>query len=421
MASGAEPPLRHVMLVAGEASGDQLGARLMAALADQAAELGQPPPRFTGIGGPEMEAGGLRSLFPMRELSIMGLLEVLPRLPQLRRLLLGTVETALREKPDLLVTIDAPAFNLRLARRLRGAPFPIVQYVAPQVWAWRQGRAEEVAESFDHLLALLPFEAAFFERWGLPTTFVGHSVLESGAASGDGPGFRARNGIAPDETLMAVLPGSRRSELSRLAAPFGAATGLLARDLPGLRLVLPTVPHLAEEVRARIADWPVAPIVVTDVADKWDAFAAADIALAASGSVSLELAMSATPMVIAYRVNPLTAMIARRLIRVPHACMVNIIAERPVVPELLQQECRPERLAAAVKALLRDPEARTAQQQATELVRQRLGGDAPVRPSRRAADALRAVFLGGRLARRNGLPVARTENGDRTSGEPDQS
>lgn len=386
------------MLVAGEASGDQLGARLMQALRLQARALGVAPPRFSGVGGPAMEAEGLQSLFPMRELSIMGLLEVLPKLPQLRRRLAETADLAMRGNPDMLVTIDAPAFNLRLARRLRGASFPVVQYVAPQVWAWRQGRAEEVAQSFDHLLALLPFEAAFFEKWGLPTSFVGHSVLESGARSGDGPAFRMRHGIAQDAPLLALLPGSRRSELSRLAGPFGAAAGLLAGEMPGLRLVLPTVPHLVEEVQMRIASWPVAPIVVRTVEEKWDAFAAADLALAASGSVSLELAMARTPMVIAYRVNPLTAMIARRLIRVPYACMVNIIAERPVVPELLQQDCRPDRLAAAVTALHRDPQSRMAQREAAELVRARLGGDEAVVPSQRAAAALREVFKAGRRA-----------------------
>lgn len=404
MASGPEAELRHVMLVAGESSGDQLGARLMQALRSQAADLGLAPPRFSGVGGPAMEAEGLHSLFPMRELSIMGLLEVLPKVPQLRRRLAQTADLARRGQPDLLVTIDAPAFNLRLARRLRGVSFPVVQYVAPQVWAWRQGRAEEVAQSFDHLLALLPFEAAFFEKWGLPTTFVGHSVLEGGATSGDGPGFRARHGIAPDAPLLALLPGSRRSELSRLATPFGAAAGLLARELSGLKIVLPTVPHLLDEVQTRVATWPVSPILVRTVAEKWDAFAAADMALAASGSVSLELAMSGTPMVIAYRVNPVTAMIARRLIRVPYACMVNIIAERPVVPELLQQDCRPDRLAAAVLALHRDPQARLAQQQAAELVRTRLGGDEAVVPSQRAAAALRAVFNTGRRARASALP-----------------
>lgn len=408
---GAGRPLRHVMLVAGEASGDQLGARLMAALAAQAAERGDPAPRFSGVGGPLMEAQGLRSLFPMRELSVMGILEILPRVPQLRRRLLETVAAARREAPDILVTIDAPAFNLRIGQRLRDAPFPVVQYVAPQVWAWRAGRARIVAERFDHLLALLPFEPDFFERWGLPTTFVGHSVVEGGAADGDGPGFRARHGIAADATLLAVLPGSRRSELSRLLSPFGDTVARLSREIPGLRIVVPAVAHLADELQERLADWPAAPLVLRGEPEKWDAFAAADAALAASGSVALELAMADTPMVIAYRVHPISAMIARRLIRVPYACIVNIIADRPVVPELLQEACRPERLAAAVSRLLRDPAARETQRAAAGLVRAQLGGEASVPPSRRAADALRAVFLGGRLADHGRMPA--------TSASPD--
>lgn len=399
--AGAEPgggrPLRHVMLVAGEASGDQLGARLMAALKAQAAEEGLPPPRFTGVGGPLMEAEGLSSLFPMRELSVMGILEILPRVPKLRRRLLQTVETARREAPDIVVTIDAPAFNLRIGQRLKDAPFPVVQYVAPQVWAWRPGRARIVADRFDHLLALLPFEPDFFERWGLPTTFVGHSVLETGAGSGDGPGFRARHGIAATDTMLLVLPGSRRSELGRLLQPFGETVARLSRELPGLRPVLPVVAHLADEVAERVRHWPLPPLLVQGQQEKWDAFAAGDAALAASGSVTLELAMAGTPMVVAYRVNPISAMIARRLIRVPYACMVNIIAERGAVPEFLQEDCRPDRLAEAVKAVLRDPKVRQEQFDAAAVVRHRLGADEPVVPSRRAANALRAVFQGGRL------------------------
>ncbi len=414
MASGAEmaavkPPLRHVMLVAGEASGDQLGARLMAALSAQATDLGEPALRFSGVGGPLMEAQGLQSLFPMRELSVMGILEILPRVPQLRRRLLQTVAAARREAPDIVVTIDAPAFNLRIGQRLQDAPFPVVQYVAPQVWAWRAGRARIIAERFDHLLALLPFEPDFFEDWGLPTTFVGHSVVEGGAAAGDGPGFRHRHGIAPDATLLAVLPGSRRSELSRLLDPFGETVDRLTREIPGLRVVVPAVAHLAEELEARLADWPVAPLVLQGETEKWDAFAAADAALAASGSVSLELAMADTPMVIAYRVHPVSAMIARRLIRVPYACIVNLIADRPVVPELLQEACRPERLAMALNRLLRDPAARQAQHAAAELVRAQLGGDAPVSPSRRAAAALRKVFLDGKLPQRGGARRVRPD------------
>ena len=411
MASDSERPLRHVMLVAGEASGDQLGARLMTALAGLAEDLGHPVPRFTGVGGPLMEAQGLQSLFPMRELSVMGILEILPRVPQLRRRLIQTVEAARSAQPDIVVTIDAPAFNLRIGQRLKDAPFPVVQYVAPQVWAWRQGRARIVAERFDHLLALLPFEPGFFEPWGLPTTFVGHSVVEGGAGKGDGAGFRARHGIAADATLLVVLPGSRRSELGRLLQPFGETVARLSRSMPGLRVAIPAVAHLAQDLEREVAGWPAAPIVVQGEQGKWDAFAAGDVALAASGSVALELAMAQIPMVIAYRVNPASAAIARRLIKIPYACLVNIIAERPAVPELLQENCRPERLAEAVSRLLRDPEARAVQHEAAQKVRELLGGSAPVPPSRRAAEALRAVFLGGRLPEQGRMTPIRPAQG----------
>ena len=243
----------HFMLVAGEPSGDALGGALMCAL--RSATDGEV--RFTGVGGAEMEAEGLPSLFPMAELSLMGLAEVAPRVPALRRRLRESEQHARSAGPDVLVTIDAPAFNFRLARRLRGSSAPIVHYVAPQVWAWGAGRAARIAPILDHLLALLPFEPPLFEAVGLPCTFVGHPVVESGADCGDGERFRIRHGIAPTAPVLAVLPGSRRSETTRLLRPFAAALSLLADAVPGLRAAVPVVPALAPEVAAAAAQWPV--------------------------------------------------------------------------------------------------------------------------------------------------------------------
>lgn len=342
-----------VFLIAGEPSGDVLGARLMASL-KQAAE-GEV--RFVGVGGERMQAEGLDSLFPMEELSVMGIAEILPRLRSLTARIGQTARTALDLSPDIVVTIDAPGFNFRVGRKLRGRNFPLVHYVAPTVWAWRPGRAEKIARFLDHLLVLLPFEPPYFEEVGLPTSFVGHPVTESGADSGDGGRFRAAHGIPPDAPLLCVLPGSRRSETSRLLDTFGATVDLLAPRFPNLRIVVPTVSGVAGEVSRAVAGWAAPTVVVRGDGEKYDAFAAADAGLAASGTVSLELAMAGLPSVIGYRMQPATAWIAKRLIRVKYANLVNILLDRPAVPEFLQENCRPELLAEAVGTLLSDPAA----------------------------------------------------------------
>lgn len=342
-----------VFLIAGEPSGDVLGARLMASL-KQAAE-GEV--RFAGVGGERMQAEGLDSLFPMEELSVMGIAEILPRLRGLTARIGQTARTALDLSPDIVVTIDAPGFNFRVGRKLRGRDFPLVHYVAPTVWAWRPGRAEKIARFLDHLLVLLPFEPPYFEKVGLPTSFVGHPVTESGADRGDGGRFRAAHGIPPDAPLLCVLPGSRRSETSRLLETFGATIDLLASRFPNLRIVVPTVSGVAGEVSRAVAGWTVPTVVVRGDGEKYDAFAAADAGLAASGTVSLELAMAGLPSVIGYRMQPATAWIAKRLIRVRYANLVNILLDRPAVPEFLQEDCRPELVAEAVGTLLSDPAA----------------------------------------------------------------
>jgi lipid-A-disaccharide synthase len=378
-AGASDKPL--IFLVAGEASGDVLGGRLMQALRD----LTGGAVRFDGVGGPAMQAAGMSSRFPIEELSLMGLAEVLPHLPRLMRRLRGLEQAIRAARPAALVTIDAPSFGLRLQRRLGGSGIPRIHYVAPQVWAWRPGRAKTLARSLDHLLALLPFEPPFFARYGLDCRYVGHPVVESGAGQGDGAAFRAAQGIG-QATLLAVLPGSRRGEVARHSAIFGTAIGLL-RDLhPDLKVVVPTVPHVASLVREASARWPVAPLIIESSAEKYAAFAAADAALAASGTVALELALSDTPMVIAYRFNPLTAAIGRRLVKTPFASLVNILSERLIVPEMIQEKCRPDLLADAVGALLAGPAA--ARQRAGFADLRRIMDSAGEVPSRRAARAV---------------------------------
>ena len=342
-----------VFLIAGEPSGDVLGGRLMAAL--DRATGGRV--RFAGVGGPNMESHGLASLFPMGDLTVMGVAEVVPRLPRILRRLRQTVAAAKSSRPAAVVTIDAPDFSFRVARRLKGKGFPLIHYVAPTVWAWRPARARAIATFLDHVLALLPFEPPYFEVEGLACTFVGHPVVESGAGDGDGAAFRRRHGIEARAPLVCFLPGSRASEVGPLMPVFGATLARLRTGRPDLRAVVATVATVSDTVTAATRDWPAAPLMVSDTADKYDAFAAADAALAASGTVALELAMAGTPAVIAYKINPLTAFLARRLIRVRFVNLVNIILDRPALPEFLQNDCRPERLAAAIDQLLGDAEA----------------------------------------------------------------
>lgn len=390
-ASGGRP---LVFLIAGEPSGDVLGARLMAALKARSPK----PLTFMGIGGPQMAAEGLASLFPMDELSLMGAAEILPHLPRLLRRIGETADTIRDVRPDAVVTIDAPAFVFRVAKRLRGSSphgepgaegrsIPLIHYVAPQVWAWKAHRAREIAALLDHLLALLPFEPPYFEAEGLRCTFVGHPVVESGAGGGDGARFRADQGVPPDVPVVCVLPGSRRGEVRRLLPVFGRTLELLAASHPRLNAVVPAVGPLAAEIEDAVGRWPVPTAVVTGEQARFDAFAAADAALAASGTVALELALARTPMVIAYRLNPITAFLARRVIRIRYVNLVNLILGRRVVPELLLGDCRPDRLAAEVGLLLDDPAARELQLAgfAQAVASLHAGG---LSPSERAADVV---------------------------------
>lgn len=362
----------RVFLVAGEASGDALAGPLIAALRRG---LG-PGLRLAGVGGERMAEQGLASLFPMSELSLMGLVEVLPHLPRLWRRL-RQAEAAIRAwRPHVVVTVDAPGFNFRLAARLAGSGIPVVHYVAPTVWAWRPGRARRIAPLFRHLLALLPFEPPWFERWGLATSYVGHPVLETVA----GVAPRHKSGGGP---VVCLLPGSRRGEIRRLLPVFAAALALLRQRHPGLVTVLPTVPAVEAEVRASVGGWPAPPEVIVGRQQSLAAMAGADVALAASGTVTLELALLGTPLVAAYRANPLTVAVVRRLLRVPYVTLVNLVLERPAVPELLQERCRPELLAAALDRLLSDPAAAAEQRAAFAELAQRLAVE--VSPSERAA------------------------------------
>jgi len=366
-----------LFLIAGEASGDKLGAALMAGLKQLAPEV-----RFAGVGGPAMQAEGLQSLFPMEELSVMGLWEVLPKYRALKRRIAETAQAVTDLAPDALIGIDSPDFCLRVAGLARKANpgLRTMHYVAPSVWAWRPGRAAKMAPVIDHVLALLPFEPPYMQAAGMTCDFVGHPVVaEPVATAAEAAAFRAAHGIAADAPLVLALPGSRRGEVNRIGPTFDEALMRVRDRVPELRVVLPTVRGVAPLVREMSARWPVAPVIVEAPEDKRAAFAAADLALAASGTVSLELAASATPMVIAYDMAWLSRQIIARMLRVDTVTLVNLVSETRVIPEFLGPRCRPELIAPALLALLEDDEAQAAQREAMRLTMQRLGagGEAP--------------------------------------------
>lgn len=387
-----------LFLAAGEPSGDALGGALMAALR---AETGGAA-RFVGVGGPAMAAEGLDSLFAQDELAVMGLVEVLPRLPRLIRRIRETAGACLAARPAALITIDSPGFGLRVARRVRAADPAIrtIHYVAPSVWAWRPGRAKAMAAYVDHLLALLPFEPPYFTAHGMTCDFVGHpAAARRRASDAEIAALRASLAIAPGAPALLALPGSRLGEVRRHCAPFGAVVALLARRLPGLRVILPTVGAVADAVRALTADWAVRPDILDPrglpqaaaEARKWAAFAAADAALAASGTVTLELAAAGTPMVAAYRTHPLTAQIVRRLVRVETANLVNLVAGSRVAPEFLQEYLQPAAVADALTPLFGATPERAAQAAAAAKVLAALGADGPP-PALRAARSVLAAL-----------------------------
>ncbi len=349
---GAAPT---IALVATEASGDRLGGALMQAIARRV-----PGARFTGVGGPDMAAHGLVSLFPIDDLAIIGFVAILARLPSIFRHIRAAADAVIAAQPDVLVIIDSPEFTHRVARRVRAAApaIPIVDYVSPSVWAWRPSRARAMRGYVDHVLALLPFEPDALARLGgPPCDFVGHPLASEVDRLRPDDSDAARR--AADPPVVLVLPGSRSGEIKRHLSVFGEAMTILAERCGPVEAVLPTTPSLEARVRAATAGWPVKPRVVAETAEKWAAFRQARAALAASGTVTLELALAAVPTVVAYRVPLVEEVVGRLLIKVPTIVLANLVLGENVMPELLQRQVAPEPLAAALTPLLADtPERR---------------------------------------------------------------
>ena len=338
----------HFALVAGEHSGDQLGFKLMRALRDAS----PGPVRFTGVGGERMAGEGLASLFPLSDIAVMGFVPVIRRLPTLLRRIRETADAILAADPDLLVIIDSPDFTHRVAKLVkRQRPkLPVVDYVSPSVWAWRSGRAKTMRGYVDHVLALLPFEPAAHRDLGGPAcSYVGHPLIERLTELRPSPEDATRRTETPP--LIVVLPGSRRSEISRLISDFGAALGQVAAKVGPLEVVVPAVEHLAAEIESRTTDWPVQPRIVRGETAKLEAFRRGRAALTASGTATLELALAGLPMVVAYKVAPLETWL-KYVVKVPSIVLPNLILGSRAIPEFLQKDCTPDALATALIPLV---------------------------------------------------------------------
>ena len=377
------------MIVAGEASGDLLGADLI-----KAVRALYPSAAFSGVGGPAMIRAGFSSLFDMSEIAIMGLGPILANLRRLFGLVGLTVAHACDTCPDIVVLIDSPEFNHRVAARIkqRYPDICVICYVAPSVWAWRRGRARKMAQHFDAVLSLFPFESHIFKASaGPPCHFVGHPIVDRFQSYAPRADFRAKYNIRGEERLLCVLPGSRMSEIRKLAPVFEQTIARVAREIENLSLVVPVVPATREAVRARVAGWPIQPILVEDESDKIAAFSAANAALAASGTATLELGMAGLPSVVAYKMGGMMGALLMRVLRVPSAVIVNLVLDAPVMQEFLEDRCTADLITPAVNALLQDEAWNSVKRAELSPLADALGG-ASKSPSTRAAEVIRSLI-----------------------------
>lgn len=386
--------MTYICVIAGEASGDFLGAKLIDALKarDGALQLG-------GVGGPLMGQSGLLSLFPYEDLAVMGIAEVLPKLPVLLKRIQQTADYILETKPDIVVSIDSPDFCFRVIKKVKkaGGRLPrFVHYVAPTVWAWREGRAAALAQLVDGLICLFDFEPPYFEKHGLKSIAVGHPMVEGAAMNANGQTFREEYGIAKSERVMGVLFGSRIGEIKNTGRILRDAAYMVAQRMENnIHIVAPTLPHMKDSVSRLLKDAPCAIHITQEPDEKYDAFKSMDVALAVSGTVGLELAALQVPHIIAYKTNPITAAIIKHMVKVKYAHLANIMAGREIVPEFLQERCVDKDMADAAMALMEDSRI---QRHDFANIAQRLGYGQQKTPSQKAA-AFVLGFVGSPPAR----------------------
>ena len=389
---------KKIFIVAGEASGDVLGGSLMGALKEH---YGDENVEFAGVGGKFMTEAGLESLIPMEELCVMGITEVLEHMPRLLRLIRWVADCIEDFDPDAVVFVDLPDFNFRVAKLIKkrgGYKAKLIHYVAPTVWAWRAGRAKHIAQFLDGLMCLFPFEPDYFKPYGLETGFVGHPLVERQWVDDNQRDsviktFREKREVPEDANLMGVMFGSRASEFARHAPIFAEALSIMREQDPHLQLIVPTLPHLQFEIMSLLGQLKIPAYIVIDEQEKWEALACVDVAMAVSGTVALELAYADIPHIVAYKTSPFNWFVIKMLVKTKFAHLANIILQKPAVPEHIQDNCTPEKLAAGVTRLRQVPQLIAQQKKAFALLRKKLGG-LDSRPSKRAADFVAARIDG---------------------------
>lgn len=375
-----------IFIVAGEPSGDLFGSQLIKAFRMEF----KGKVRFAGIGGDLMKQEGFESFFPLSDFGVMGFFEDWKKYFGIILNLYKTVHYVEEMQPDVVLTIDFPGFNFQLGKRLKKLNVVHMHYVAPTVWAWKPDRAKKISKFLNHLFTLFSFEPPYFEKYGLPTTFVGHPLVEMNLSSGDKVKFKKKYKIPPKATLVCLLPGSRTGELNRHLTVFRDTVELLKEKIPDLWVVIPTLVSCEDYLKCNwISSVPT--IFVTDVEEKRDAYAASDISLAASGTIALELALARVPMIITYKVSKISAWIVKKFVKTKYFCMINILLKRKAVPELLQEECTPQTLSSGLLVLLKDPLKRQTQLTAFKEIEPYLRAG-KVFPSHRIAEIVRKTL-----------------------------
>ncbi|AIL65942.1 Lipid-A-disaccharide synthase [Rickettsiales bacterium Ac37b] len=371
-----------VFLIAGEASGDNLGAKLMQALN----YYSTVPIEFYGIGGNNMEKAGLNSFFPMQELSLIGFFEILPNIRRIIKRINETVQYIKYIKPDIVITIDSPGFCTNVVQKLQKEDIKFVHYVAPSVWAYKPSRAVKFAKLYNHLLALLPFEPPYFEKVGLPCSFVGHPIIEDfDKPENHSHIFKTKYNIHIKDKLLCIMPGSRISELSRLLPIFCKTAKILINSQTVSKIIIITLPHLINKVQNIVNSANLNTIIVANEEEKKAALYSSNIALVKSGTSTLEVAMSKLPMIVAYKVNPLSALLLKILIKIPYVTLINILANKQIIPEFLQNKCTPKILSNALQTLLHDSQMRQTQINASSEAINSLKPNNTLLPSHKAA------------------------------------
>ncbi len=370
-----------IYMVTGEPSGDLLGSRLMHALKNEA------DVSFAGVGGESMQAEGMETLFPISDLAVMGIFEVIPHLPKILGRIKQTLDDIEAQKPDIVVTVDSWSFSKQIHLGLikRGIKVPHIHYVAPQVWAWKSSRAKQIKKWVDHLLMLLPFEAKYFAPYGVAYTYVGHPVIEGGSDKGNAARFVTMHNLSQKDFILTILPGSRKTEIKYLLPVFEQVVEKMAQLHPNLKVVLPTVETVKDKIEKAIAHWKVPVLIVTGEMARYDAFAASTMALAASGTVSLELAMAGTPHIIAYKMNKLTGWVAGYLLRkkIKYVNLINILSDEQIIPECLQDACNLDKIMLELDKL--QGQGGKAQMQKARKALEMLGAGEALTPSQKAA------------------------------------